>query len=196
MSFAAEFFKSSKKLPLSVEDSLSILVENYSKIMKIYRVIKEQEKATKEKKRKANIELRKLRNIENKFNNLTPREKKEISIKKEQYMKMREEEDIIYFNNQPLHENDLYVIIIKRHKNILHMLESGDKALRKKASDFIKKHVDKKIRKRKKKSTFMKIMSQISFSDIILNSFNVNLENHRPQEDKKDRDGYSITIEL
>jgi hypothetical protein len=195
MSFASDFFKSSRKLPLSTEDSLSILVENYSKIMKIYRVIKEQEVKTKEKKKKANTELRKLRNIENKFKNLTPREQKEIAAKKEHFEKMREEEDIIYFENKPLNDTDLYVIIIKKHKNIIQMLESGDRALRKKASAFIKKYVDKKIKKGKKKSTFMDFMSKISFSDMILNSLNVNLENHRPQKEKND-DAYTITIKF
>jgi hypothetical protein len=198
MSFADDFFKSSSTLKIDKEEAIGLILENYFSIMKVYRVIQTQTTETKKKKLNAQKELNKLRKIENSINpkSLSPMERKELKFKKEYYTKIREEEDVIYFEGKALTDKDLYIILIKRYKYLFALLESGDRKVREKIAKILKTQVDdriKKLRNKNKNSKSLKAVSKISFKDLFIKTFLTNLIDHQPTK-KQEKDDYSIMI--
>jgi len=192
MSFSNDFFKSSKNFSLNYEDSLMFLIENFNKIMEIHRVIEAYTEKTNKEIYMANKELKKLRKIDD--SNLTKGEKKELQAKKEVLEKIRNQETIMYYNGEELNDKDLYVQTIRKHYHIIKLLEKGDRKTRTELSNILKENIDRPVKKNSNKNIFYKILSKISFSDIVKKSLNININSHQPKKKNEKERTISINI--
>jgi hypothetical protein len=192
MSFSNDFFRSSQNFSLNYEDSLMFLIENFNKIMEIHRVIEAYTEKTNKEIYTANKELKKLRKIDD--TNLTKIEKKELQAKKEVLEKIRDQETIMYYNGEELNSNNLYVQTIKKYHFIITKLEKLDRTARTEVSNILKETIDKPIKAKGKESKFYKMISKISFSNILKKSLNIDINSHQPKKKKEKESTTTINI--
>ena len=168
--------------------------------MRIYRVMQAQNEKTKMKKEDAHNNLTDLRKKSSKAHGLTDSEKIHIDEQREYLSKLREEDDIIYYNGKPIEMNEAVALVLKYQK-LLKVIERSDKSVRKYLSSIascasslflfplrksLKVRIQQTDNKKTKKtlSKSLKFINSIpdSIKETILNSADVNLNVHIPKE--------------
>ena len=201
MSFSYEFNKPEKFRFNNTEDSIKFLIDNYGSLIQIFRVMQAQMEETKIKKEKANEELQNLRDKLEKISKnkiqLSEQERQYIEELREFYTKIREEDDIIYFNGSPLTLDEATVILIK-YQEVFKLFEFVDRKARIQVAKMAKStsktilNPIHRILKKSSKGKKTRLKSALKFAskvvenfpgcleEEILNKTKVNLDDHRP----------------
>jgi hypothetical protein len=211
MTFAYSFLNEQESFDFySKEDMINFIIDHYFELMSIYRVMKKQNIETKKKQEDAHQALQSIRKKEETLNGeeLTEAEKLQLKETKEYLSHLREENDIHHYNHEELEMNHLTMLIVN-HPVLMIILERFDSILRNKIaniSPIIIKPILMPIAWLTRKSIkytpeenekSLEILNKIDnivsdapddIRDIILESMEVNLEDHLPKDDKNDND--------
>lgn len=145
MSIAYEFFKDESAFTKGMEDSIIFFIENYGEFLHFYRVMVVQHQMTKEKKEHAHKKLqalrRKVEKLKKQKRELNDAEKLDIEEKTAYFTALREEDDMIYYNGEPMEYNDVTTIIL-RYQKLFKRIESIDRISRTKSAPILKKAAD------------------------------------------------------
>jgi len=138
MSVGREFWEEKKSL--SITEELQFIAENYRKSMKVYKLLKNHNRKTYNKKVAAHKEMQKIRD------RLDNAQMKKIRLPKSQLIELerrldeleiiREEDDLVIVDGQPLKYDQLVQIINKR-KSFLRQLEKADSKVRPMIADAV-----------------------------------------------------------
>lgn len=116
-----EFFKEESCLTISItsgaEQFLSFIASNYPDILGIYRAIQKQNIITSDKKKKAHKEVQKWRKRREEYkadeDNVTEAQWLELNNNLSYWKDMRDEDDVVYYKNKPLRDNECVRFIFK-----------------------------------------------------------------------------------
>ena len=204
MGVAHDFLKDEHPFSKKSEEALVFFIDNYSELMRIYRVVKTQNEETRAKKNKAHEDLQKLRDrveaLKTSKKKLNEQEKIEIAEKEEYLVKLREENDVIYYRGVPLTYDELSHLVITYQK-VFDKLEIVDRKVRTKIASSCKntskillhpfdrmlkfsiRHSKKGLIKDLLKET-KKIIRDIpvTIEEVIMSDMNVDLSKHKPSK--------------
>ena len=216
MSVAYEFLYGAENLEFrDKETMINFIIDHYFELMKVYRVMKTQNLATRSKKHEAHNDLQNLREREQHFDAATMSETDKIALEetKEHLSKLREEDDIHYYNGEVLEINQLSMLILN-HPKLMAMLEKIDAISRVKLSKVSRVVIEKALfpaRKitraainqtepeQKKTMGLLKGVRSLLASipdiigDAILSTLEIDLDDHRP-DDRRNDEEISISI--
>lgn len=210
MSVAYEFLHGNENLEFRCkEDMINFVIDHYLELMKVYRVMKARDYETIQKKISAHENLQKLREDKEFLDasQMTEIDKMALEEKEMHFAKLREEDDIHYYNKKPLEHNQLTNIIL-RYPRIMILLEKFDTLGRTGLSNLSRKIVEvalfplRKLTKSAiKQSTpngtsrgILKGLKSVVDAvpgivvESILASMNVDLNDHLPDDDDDDDD--------
>jgi hypothetical protein len=124
MSIGYDFHKPETLAFSDNEEMMNFIVDNYYEIMKVYRVMKAQYKATRNRKTAAHLALQKMRTMEQE-DTLTPAQKGQLEEAKTKMVEEREKNDIHYYRKKELEQNEITLLIL-RHPVLMGVLEKLD----------------------------------------------------------------------
>jgi len=215
MSVAYEFLNSKETFGFaSNEDMLNFIIDHYSELMSVYRVMKEQHIATKEKKENAYRDLQDIRKRESTFDReeLTEAQKLQLKESKEALSKLMEENDIHHYNREELETNQLTMLIVN-HPFLMEKLEHYDSLTRNKLANIAPAIIEKllspisfltrtSIEYTPTKNVWLlnkfnwiqRMIESVpgDVADMIEGSMEVNLQDHLPKDDNDDEQSYSF----
>lgn len=211
MSVSYEFLNEEINLGFSsTEDMANFIIKHYGKLMKTYRVMKAQEKATKNKHEFAHEQLNEIRIIRNSKMVLTDQQEEELTEKYKKYTKDREANDIHCYKHEALEIDHLTTLIMK-HKWIMIALEACDYSARSKAEDIAPAMLEKILtpfryiiregfklepNKKNKDKPLLKFFRNLfaglpeELGDYIHNSMEIDLDEHRDINSDGDKEYY------
>lgn len=209
MSVAYEFFRPERLEFRSTEDMVNFIVDHYGELMKVYRVMKAQNLATREKKVNAHNQLQIERAKEEHYRrsgvNLTEADKINLEETKKHLTALREENDVHCYNGEELEINQLTMLILN-HSWLMAVLERLDALARTGIASVSRKIVKLalvpvvKLNKSAMKQTtnsgrrklfrgFKQMLNSMpdALEESILATMDVELEKHKaPKKDKDD----------
>jgi len=208
MNVAYEFFKKDEPSTGNFEDTLIFFVDHYDDFLTMWRVMQVQHQATKEKKKQAHQELSDLRDkieeLKASKHKFTEQEKIEFEERKEYFTNLREENDIIYYEGNPMDFNQVTNILLKYQK-FFELIEQLDRKGRTKlATGFrvgsniglwpVRKMLTLTINcERGEIKKFLKSTKKyvdnipLSFEKKILSKMEIDITQHKPKE-KEEKD--------
>lgn len=216
MSVAYEFLHGKENLEFaSSEDMINFVIDHYFELMSVYRVMKAQNEATREKKINAHMDLQDLRErkelMDPKY--MTEVDKMELEAKEKYFSKLREEDDIHHYKGEPVEISHLSMLILQ-HPRLMATLEQLDGVARFGLSNVTRKVVSgalypvrrltksaiKQSKPKGRTRGFLKGLQSVInaipeiVEESILASMNVNLEDHQPPQNSHDEDEQYVYI--
>jgi len=217
MSIAYQFLNSKESFPFrSTEDMICFIVDNYFELIKIYRVMKTQNLATRNKKENAHAALQAVRERKEFLDarQLTDAQKMTFEETERHLTKLREENDVHHYYGEPLEQNQLTMLILN-HPILMAVFDKLDKLVRIKTAKIskplvrgilypmatlIQSTIEQTPAENAKTINTLKTIRGIcaeapeAVSDLILESLEINLEEHLPNNEDKDNGEYSYSF--
>lgn len=157
-----------QKHNMGFEGTINFFIDNYSEIMYNYRIIEKYLEYTKNKKHNAHIMLQTLRdrkeNLSKSNTILSERDALELEESIEYYSNLREENDIIYINKEPIEVNQLIDMVLK-YKYIIGYIEKIDSKVKHKIAELIE--------------IFGSNIFTKKLVELVLNNVNIDLTKHK-----------------
>lgn len=201
------------------EEMINFIVDHYFELMKVYRVMKAQNLATRNKKENAHAALQAVRERKETLDGSQMTEAQKLTFEETEnhLTKLREEDDIHHYYGQPLEQNQLTMLILN-HPILMTVLDKIDAVVRTKLAELsvplvtailtpvaalTRSSIKQTPPENEKTMNVLRNIRSIvagapeNVCDRILESLEVNLEEHSPNNDEEEDDGefsYSFTF--